>query len=233
MLTDDGIADLFDKVAADLDPPVGAIVGRSERLGRRLRARRRAGIAAGNAVAVVAVAGTTLAVGMHQARPAAGPSVGAAAASAASASPGSGGKVPAPPPDARRKHPRVIPSARVNSTGGMTRRAMLRAMRSLLPAGSILSDVRTDTGRGSLEFDYNDGQGAVDFDLFITSASVFHSKPLACAKPPWNGDEGPRPAGALPISCVLRTLADGTVERDWVTGADVKSFYAYNIIDVR
>src|SRR5450759_979300 len=98
MLTDDGIADLFDKVAADLDPPVGAIVGRSERLGRRLRARRRAGTAAGNA----------LAVGMHQARPAAGPSVGAAAASAASASPGSGGKVPAPPPDARRKHPRVI-----------------------------------------------------------------------------------------------------------------------------
>lgn len=55
---------------------------------------------------------------------------------------------------------------------------------------------------------------------------------LACPNPPWT-DEGKRPAGALPISCVLRTLVGGSVERDAVTYADAAGFYAYLIHEQR
>jgi hypothetical protein len=224
MDTDDSIADLFSKVVQDLDPAVDVLVRNGERLGRRMRSRRRAFCTAGNtaAVAAVAVAGTM--IGLHQGSPPGLPSVAGAAGAAgarhsATASPSAS--------------PSASSGATASPSGGMTRHQMLAELRSLLPAGSAFTDVRTDTVRGALEFDYNDSKGAVDFDLFVSSTSVPHSPLLACPKPPWNGDEGPRPAGALPISCVMRQLAGGTVERDMVTGADVKSFYAYQIIDIR
>jgi len=53
-----------------------------------------------------------------------------------------------------------------------------------------------------------------------------------CPSPLWR-DEGQRPAGALPISCVRRVLADGSVERDAVSYADGAGFYGYLIEDRR
>lgn len=107
---------------------------------------------------------------------------------------------------------------------------MLGTLRSLLPAGAQLSHVSTDTGPGALEVDYNDGHGAVDLILTITPTSAMKVA-LACPNPLWR-DEGTRPAGALPISCVMRTPGGGR-ERDAVMYADSFGFYVYDIYDQR
>jgi hypothetical protein len=82
-----------------------------------------------------------------------------------------------------------------------------------------------------LEVDYNDGQGAVDLIVDVQPTAMF-AQPLACPKPLWT-DEGQRPAGALPISCAMRTLPDGSIERDAVMYADAYGFYGYGIYDQR
>jgi hypothetical protein len=113
----------------------------------------------------------------------------------------------------------------------MTIGQMLHVLRSLLPAGSTVSNVNPySSGDGSLEADYNDGLGAVDIQIDIAPTATFDR--IDCPKPLWP-DEGPRPAGALPISCAMRTLPDGSVERDAVYNADVKSWYAYSVYDQR
>jgi hypothetical protein len=226
MRTEDELAGLFDQVVQDLDPAVDVIVGQAERHGRRMRSRRVACLAAGNALAVGAIVMASVAIGTP-ARPPAAPVVAGAAGAGASTS-----ASPSPSPGHVRPSRKATPSSGAAASGPMTRRQIIATLRTMLPGGSTISHVRHDMVGESVEFDYNDGQGAVDFILVISPASRYKT-PLACAKPPWNGDEGRRPAGALPISCVLRTLADGSIERDWVTGADVKSFYGYNIYLIR
>lgn len=104
---------------------------------------------------------------------------------------------------------------------------MLAALKSLLPVGSTLGYVNPYyTEPGALEVDYNDGNGAVDFMINVQPTSMFD--PLSCPTPLWP-DEGPRPVGALPISCALRTLPDGSLERDAVYNADAYGFYGYSV----
>jgi hypothetical protein len=231
MQTDDGMADLFHHVAGNLHPEVTMMVRRGERLGRRLRARRRAGIAAGSTVAA-AVAGAGLVAGMHHARPVLAPALAGAddhRGAGGSASPGTGrGAAPSPQAPKARK---ATPRAGAHEGVGMTPHQMLVTLRRLLPAGSVLSHVNPYfSTRGSLEVDYNDGQGAVDLIVSVFPPGTISQ--ATCPNPPWT-DEGPRPPGALPISCAIRTRPDGSVERDMVTYADVKSFYGYNIYDLR
>src|SRR5260221_10979806 len=64
MITEDGLADLFERAVRDLDPAVHAIVGRAEHLGRRLRTRLRVWMALGSCLVVAALAGTALAAGV-------------------------------------------------------------------------------------------------------------------------------------------------------------------------
>jgi hypothetical protein len=250
-MTDDELASLFDRVVADLDPAVDAIVGQAERLGRRRRARRKACLAAGNAVAVVAVAGVAIAIGaQHGHSPAssavssagsapgtaghrspaghASPAPGGTASRVHSAPPGGVWPVGASPGSARvrQKHPTASPG---QGSGAMTRRELLRTLRRLLPAHSQVSHV-THPWPGALEVDYNDGRGAVDLILAVSATVTYPA--LNCPDPLWT-DEGTRPAGALPISCVMRTLADGSKERDAVMYADEFGFYGYGIYDER
>jgi hypothetical protein len=161
----------------------------------------------------------------------------------------------------------------------MTSRQMLRVLRSMLPAGAVLTNDPTATnGPGSLEVNYNDGHGMVDimiditpFDKVVTEHQLWTSgaplgraKPsagagqtappaqpshapggsaagssqlrsvlaLSCPHPLWT-DEGTRPAGALPISCLVRTPPGGGTERDAVMYSDGYGFYGYNIYDQR
>jgi hypothetical protein len=231
MVTDDQIAGLFERVSQDLDPEIGTIVAQGELLGRRLRRRRRAGAAAGSALAVVVVAGISVAGGLHPSHPfvrAPGP---------ANSPVGTGphghpshATRPVPRPHHNLAGPSPKASRKASAGPGMTRHQMLGTLRRLLPAGSVLSHVVTDTTRGALEVDYNDGQGAVD--LMIDVSRTWTSPPLNCPHPLW-ADEGTRPAGALPISCVMRNLPDGSVERDAVMYADEFGFYGYDIYDLR
>jgi hypothetical protein len=243
MVTDDEIAELFAKVVRDLDPPVGAMVRRAEWLGRRRRARRRARIAAANTLAIAAVAGAGLLVGTHHARlgPAQPLSGAATRHRAASPSPGPrASHIASPSPSAtvpavRTPTPATTPSQATPSPGGPTARGMtasqmLATLRGLLPAGSVLSDVSPYTSRGDLEVDYNDGKGAVDFIVDVFPPGTIQQ--ATCPSPLWT-DEGARPPGALPISCAMRTLPDGSVERDAVMYADIYGFYGYNIYDTR
>jgi hypothetical protein len=242
MLTEDDIADLFEQVVHDLDPDVDVIVGKAEQMGRRLRTRRRVYLVAGNSLLVAAMAGVGLTAGVWQLRPHAVPvsagaraSAGTPSASTASGH-GSDGKNSQSPV---RQQPTAMPITKsspgqgASPGGGMSRHEMLTALRRMMPAHTVVSHVRTDGSKGSLEVDYNDGMGAVDLMIDVsTTASYGAGNPLQCPSPLWT-DEGPRPAGALPISCAMRTLPDGSIERDAVMYADVKGFYGYGIYDQR
>jgi hypothetical protein len=241
MITEDGLADLFEQAVHDLDPAIHAILIRAEQRGRRLRSRRRIWLVLGSGLAVVALAGTALAAGGSLARPqGAQLAAGATHRHPTTKHAGPGHARPRPS-GLRRPH---APSRGTHSAGSfptvapgyqMTVRQMLDVLRRLLPAGSTLSNVNNPyyTADGTLEVDYNDGQGAVDLIIDVSPTATYPSDaPLNCPKPLWK-DEGSRPAGALPISCVMRTLPDGSIERDAVMYADAYGFYGYNIYDER
>jgi hypothetical protein len=236
MITEDALADLFEKAVHDLDPAIQAILIRAEQRGRRLRIRRRIWLALGSGLVVAALAGTAVAAGVPLAHPrgaqlAAGP----AGRHPSPKHAGTGHASPKPPD---RPSP---PSRSASPAGGsatlapgyqMTIGQMLSVLRRLLPAGSAVSNVNAySAADGTLEVDYNDGQGAVDLMINI-GPTVLYDGPATCPRPLWR-DEGQRPAGALPISCVVRRLPDGSIERDAVMYADGYGFYGYNIYDQR
>lgn len=230
-MTRDPIADLFEQVVEQLHPEVDRILEEGEQRGRRLRTRRRLRLAAAGTLTLTAVVG--VAVGLYEGRTATPTALAGA----------SGTSVPVTRPPSALTGSR---SPALSSPGGsiatakqstpatgspMSREQMLDTLRSLLPAGAQLSHVSTSTGPGSLEVDYNDGHGAVDLILTITPTSMM-KVPLTCPEPLWT-DEGTRPAGALPISCTMRTPPGGGLERDAVMYADSFGFYGYNIYDQR
>ena len=237
MITEDALADLFEKAVHDLDPAIQAILIGAEQRGRRLRKRRRIWLALGSGLVVVALAGAALAAGVPMAHPrdaqlAAGathrhPSTKHARTGHARPKPSGRRSSPAPPGGS--SPPGSLPG--VAPGYGMTIGQMLHVLRSLLPPGSTVSNVNSySSGDGSLEADYNDGQGAVDIQINVAPTATFD--PLDCPKPLWT-NEGPRPAGALPISCAMRSLPDGSIERDAVYYADAYGFYAFSVYDDR
>jgi hypothetical protein len=240
MMTDDGLAELFERATADLDPGVPAIVGRAERLGRRMRTRLRMWMALGSCLALAALGAAGLGAGVLLAHPQGARITAGMTRGRASPTPSGRGGQASPAVSAS-----PTPSASAGSTPGiaggssgqlapgyqMTTGQMLGVLRKLLPAGSTVSNVNPhSSGDGSLEVDYNDGQGAVDLQIEVAPTATF--APLNCPKPLW-ADEGPRPAGALPISCAMRTLPDGSVERDAVYYADAYGFYGFSVYDQR
>jgi hypothetical protein len=227
------IAQLLEKVAAQLHPEIDKLLDEGEDRGRRLRARRRARTAAGNFLALATILAAGLTFGLRDSPGWAPPTTlaGASGTSLADAPAPSTARSPTsvmPPPIASMPAPKLSTPA---SAAGLTRSQMLDTLRSLLPAGAQLSHVSTDTGPGALEVDYDDGHGAVDLIVTVTPTNAT-TKSLTCPHPLWS-DEGTRPAGALPISCTMRTPHGGGVERDAVMYADSFGFYGYNIHDQR
>jgi hypothetical protein len=215
-MTEEEIAGLFDRVTRDLrDPGIDAVIRRAERHGGRIRRRHRALAAACSVLGVAAI--SVVAAGTTLLRPSAAPGGPAAQLQAA----GHG---------THRSGP--TPAASVHTP--MTTAKVMGQLRAMLPAGSTISDIRSPFS-GDVEFDYNDGHGAVDFMFSIEPLSFYRNPVLTCSEPPWSGttDEGRRPAGALPQSCVLRTLPDGSTVQDWVPYVDSYSFYGYLVSDYR
>jgi hypothetical protein len=238
MQTDDELTALFDRAVADLTPNVNFIVQRAEQLGRKLRRRMRIRRAAGTGVAVLAVSG--VGAGAWLAHPlnslggstSAGPAMaGAAASSGQPVSTPASQLSTQPGLHTVSESPTVTPTpASTPASTPMTPRQMLRSLRGLLPAGAVLTDDPTAANApGSLEVNYNDGQGKVDV---MISIGPVDQTALTCPNPLWT-DEGSRPAGALPISCLVRTPPGGGVERDAVMYADSYGFYGYDIYDQR
>ena len=216
MQTDQDLAALFERAVADMMPDVAGMVRRSEQLGRRLRRRARFSRAAGSAMTIVAATtavSTALAWPFHS-HPATTTGTSGADRGAASARRPAGKHA--------LQHVQQHIRQRSAPAKPMPPRQMLRILRSLLPAGSVLSPVALGTEPGTLEVTYDDGQGKADV---IITIGPFDQKALSCPNPPWT-DEGTRPAGALPISCLVRTPPGGGVERDAVSYADAYSFYA-------
>jgi hypothetical protein len=266
MQTDDNLTELFDRAVADLAPDVNAMVRNAEQLGRRLRRRSKFWQAGGSTLAVTALAGAGFAAWLanplgtlgheHGARAA----IGSARAGSASGHARAAGSVTKHAKDKSGQHAALKqPAAGQQTTNAtpatpMTHREMLHVLRSLLPAGAVLTkDPTAATAPGSLEVNYNDGHGMVDimiditpFDKVVTDQQLQANaapagpdgKPLpyvltlSCPNPLWT-DEGTRPAGALPISCAVRTPPGGGVERDAVMYADGYGFYGYGIYDQR
>ncbi len=230
MQTDDELTSLFERAVADLAPDVNVIVHKAEQLGRRLRRRLRIRRAAGTGVTVIAVAG--VGAGAWLAHPLGSLGAYANAGAGSAGSPTSSAhrlSTPASHLSASRavhaasQTPATTPPP---ASTPMTRRQMLRTLRSLLPPGAVLTDDPTAaTQPGSLEVNYNDGLGKADV---MISIGPVDQTALSCPNPLWT-DEGTRPAGALPISCALRTPPGGGIERDAVMYADGYGFYGYDI----
>jgi|HubBroStandDraft_2_1064218.scaffolds.fasta_scaffold65236_2 hypothetical protein len=238
MQTEDDLAELFERAVADLTPNVGFIVQRAEQLGRRRRHRTRLCRAAGSTLALALMAGAgygAWAVSQIDGSRWHGQATGAAGSAttgrhAQSATAGNPKHKPASP--RHKKQPATQGWAKQPPAPSkpMKEREMLRIFRSMLPAGAVLSSVPSAAHEpGSLEVNYNDGQGMVDVMLSI---GTFDQTALTCPNPLWT-DEGTRPAGALPISCLVRTPPGGGVERAAVMYADSYGFYGYNIYDRR
>lgn len=239
-MTEEEIASLFERVAQDLDfPQIDKLVNGAERRGRRLRQRRRALVATGSVLvagAVVATAATgfvpRLTGGLGTNSAATGASPGPTGA------PGTAAPSPVPSPTATASptvSPSPTPSPGATSSASLTTTQTMDDLQAMLPGGSAVSDVRGGPGGGqSVEFDYNDGQGAVDF-MFAVSPLSSYQAPFTCSEPPWSGapDEGTRPAGALPQSCVMLNLPDRSKVQDWVPYADAFGFYSYTVWDIR
>jgi hypothetical protein len=256
MHTDDDLAALFERAVADLTPDTNSIVRRAEQLGRKLRRRMRIWLAAVSGLAVVAVGGAGTGAWLAHSQTGPGSHTGAGqhldglAAAGSRSAKGSAHRLspkagvhPASQQSVAAQHATAQP---------MTPRQMLRVLRTMLPAGAALTkDPTASNGKGSLEVNYNDGNGLVDimiditpFDEVLTDQQSSNppvgpdGKPLpwvlalSCPNPLWT-DEGQRPAGALPISCAVRTPPGGGVERDAVMYADSYGFYGYGLYDQR
>ena len=231
MINEDALSDLFERAVQDLDPAVQAIVAGAERRGRQLRTRHRVWQALGGGF-VAALAATALLAGMSLAHARGGSLVAAGQPSHhPNTSYAGAGQVSAT--SSPSSSPTVTSTAGVGILPTLAPRyempvaRMLDALRRLLPAGSTLGYVNPySTQPGTVEVDYNDGQGAVDFQISVAPTATFDT--LNCPTPLWY-NEGPRPAGALPISCAMRTLPDGSIERDAVYYADAYGFYAYSV----
>lgn len=230
MINEDALSDLFERAVQDLDPAVQAIVAGAERRGRRLRTRHRAWLALGGGFAA-ALTATALLAGMSLAHSRGGALVAAGSRShhrsTRQARTGQVSATPSPSSPAARWTPlgTILPTLAPRYE--MPVAQMLGALRRLLPAGSTLGYVNPySTEPGTVEVDYNDGQGAVDFQIYVAPTAMFY--PLRCPTPLWQ-DKGPRPPGALPVSCAMRTLPDGSIERDAVYSADAYGFYAYSV----
>jgi len=216
-MVDDDIVAIFGTVAQDIEPDLATVIAEATRQGRRRRARRRLAIVCTASASVVAVA-VAATVATHL------------------ASRTVHGSSPVGPSGHRHVHVlkpkahhtrRAVPQAH---GPGMTPSQMLAVLRPMLPASWKVTYVSPSKERGSLEINFNDGKGAADILMSVWPSSQV--QPASCPKPLWTND-GPRPAGALPISCVMRTLHDGSSEEDAVTYADVASYYVYMIYDDR
>lgn len=226
-MVDDDIAAIFSTVAQDIEPDLATVIAEATRQGRRRRARRRLALAVTAATSVVAIA-VAATVAAHL---------------ASRTVPGSS---PAEPGGHRHAHvvkpkPRHTRLAVPQAHGpGMKPSQMLAVLRPMLPAGGVITYVDPSTGRGALELNFNDGKGAVDIMLDAEKTFVppnalpgeFTFKSLSCPHPLWT-DEGKRPVGALPMSCVRLRFPGGAVERDAVMYADAAGFYGYDIYYTR
>lgn len=227
-MTEEEIAGIFERVSQDLEfPRIEAVVSGAERRGRQLRQRHRVRLAAyGALTAAAVVAVTTTGVG---------PRLGGALdanspATGGSPTPVRTGTAPTP-----STSPTPVPTASPTPTGGaapMTTKQIMEDLEAMLPANSTVSDIRS-LGGELVEFDYNDGHGAVDFQFSIEPLSFYKTQVISCAKPEETAGEDPRPTGALPPSCAIRTLPDGSMEVDWVEYADTFGFYGYSIDEQR
>lgn len=232
-MAEDPLAELFERVIEELHPEIESIVEAAESRGRRLRTRRRVRIAVGNtlAVAVVAVGGTAFALHRQAPQPPQTPaSVGGSAEHSMSVKPSpiTNGQAPQPSPS-------VGPGSATATAGpslGASPQYIFTAtpsalppelqiyddLKPLLPAGSQVSDMSAGAPPGWFDADYNDGRGVVDF-MLQNSAPGPDSVTLTCPAQSGPGG-GTQPSGWLPPSCAVRTLPDGSIERDAVTQVD-------------
>lgn len=214
MVTDD-LTIAFSDVAQQLDPDVTAMIDGAIQRGRRIKTRRRIAIAISAGATVLAIAvGTTFGAQL------------------------AGWSAQGPKPTSHRSHRTTVlrphHSRRHRSTvaripqehgPGMTSNEMLAVLRTMLPPGEV-TYVDPTWGRGDLEFNFDDGKGAVDIQLSVKpTTDAVGSDPLACLNIPAKDEEGKMPAGAPPISCTTVTLHNGDIIRKDVTGADFAGYY--------
>jgi hypothetical protein len=204
MNVEDNISGLMTDATRAISPPVDEILTQARRRGRRLRAQRRAAVLGGTAaVGLAALAGTVVAAGSapggtdrqgHIAAAAGASSVPATKSATDPALP------PSPPP-------------------GLSEQ-IVTVMKQLLPRGYTFSNALIDNyGPTSFYVDIDDGHGTSMVFVGVSPAAHSGSDPLNCAgESVFLLNHGPRAAGAVPVSCTVKTFPNGDKAMELVQG---------------
>lgn len=229
---EDYLSDLMEQGAAEAlaGVDVDALVREGERLGMQMHRRRRNRIAFGTAAAVVALgAGTAAAL-----------TVGAPARDSTVASP-TAHRAPSASASSYSATPAITPTPTSTPTQPMTHRVpvtykdVLTTFTKLAPAGiKVGLDPSTPDSVQTAKFTnlrIDDGHGAAVVFIGVgTQAEIGGGN---CPANWQSTDEGPRPAGALPIGCSSQTLPDGDQLLQIVTGDDGYGYYDLEVTLVR
>ena len=251
-MSKDDIAGMFERVAREIEPDLTAVIGKAAQRGRRLRARRRlvmamTAIVSAAAISVAASLGTRLAFRHVPGSVPAGPGdVGSQSPLIRPAS-----QRPQQAHGPGMTHRQLLAVLRSMLPAGAAFSRIKGGFPNDTPGGL---EVNYNDGKGAVDisvtvaptqkFGPPPSPGPVPSNLPARAKREMRQQEHAalqqyweirrnlCPSPLWR-DEGQRPAGALPISCVRRVLADGSVERDAVSYADGAGFYGYLIEDRR
>jgi hypothetical protein len=218
MMTEEEIARLFGRAVSNVDwPGIDSAIMGAQRQARRLRRRRRVSLAAGGALAA-GVAGVAVAVATGTLPQLPGATSPHDPAGASTTTPAPSAKPPSPTPSQSISTP---------TTGAQ----ILATLKTLLPAGSAIANVRplnNTNGILTLELDYNDGQGAVDFRVVI-SPPIYRDGFVTCSQVQQMQQHFVPSVRSEPQSCTMRPLPDGSTEEDLVTDADSQGFYDLDV----
>ncbi|HEU0241167.1 MAG TPA: hypothetical protein VFR11_18065 [Micromonosporaceae bacterium] len=221
---EDELSDLLRSITSDLDPPIAPIVSGGIRRGQRLRRYNRI---RGAAVAVTVLAvivgigvGVTGAMGGRPdtGRPSdrASTSVGPASVQPSSSTPDFS-----------------MPSAPQHDVQITTEQAE-QIFASLLPPGHVTWDPLTvmDLSVFGNYFPAGSDRGyQVSFEVSSENRGVAGGAFFACSAP--DRDEGPRPAGALPVGCQMSQVPGGGIATVAVLACDEYGFYDVDVSIIR
>jgi hypothetical protein len=214
------LATLMEAVVGDLAPPLGEILAKAERRGRRLKRRRRVALAIG-AMGVVALCAVGVDVGLRF---------------AGSHAIGVAGEETAPPGIRIAGSPSATTGSRTQeATSGrlpIDGSAEILILHTLLPTSWSFSDPQ-EPETANLWITMNDGKGPFSVFVAVRSTADSGMDPVDCAAQglPSLAVAALAAQGALHEGCVVQTFSNGDKAMEEAVGAvQVGGYYQYRII---
>lgn len=231
------LSELLASSTNDLEPPVGSIIEQGVRRGRRMqRYARIRGAAVATGVLAVTV-GATVGVVAVADRPGSGDAPSAFSVAGARPSGAANQHATVTPTARPPAHPTANATAKAaaaKTTPAKTVRLSYKQVEAilgdLLPPGRLVRLTMLPQSSGTDYWaNYLPGTRGYQVSVDIVPSGSRGATVSSCAGLP-APDEGPRPPGATPAGCEIRTLPGGGHLLLLTTGADQWGFYDYELV---